>query len=108
MKTSKNDSVKNFYEAFLCLRNTQEIRNFLIDLLTPTEREEFSRRLAVAQMLQKKVAYTEIEKATNMSSTTIARVSKFLKGSAKGYAVVLKRLNRNHHASTASPVCFDT
>ena len=39
---------------------------------------EFCRRFDVAKMLLDKKSYQEIEKKTNMSSTTIARISKFL------------------------------
>ncbi|MBT3729563.1 hypothetical protein HOF65_06110 [bacterium] len=40
---------------------------------------EFSRRFEVAKMLDEKISYSLIEEKTNMSSTTIARISKFLK-----------------------------
>ena len=59
--------------------------NFLRDLLTETELEEFSQRLEIAIMLSQKKPYTEIQGATGASSTTIARVSKYLKGKHGGY-----------------------
>jgi uncharacterized protein YerC len=43
-------------------------------------------------MLAKQLRYTEIEKKTGMSSTTIARVHKWLKEGMGGYQIILKRL----------------
>ena len=43
------------------------------------EADEFSRRFEVANMLSDKISYSKIEEKTKMSSTTIARISKFLK-----------------------------
>ncbi len=97
----------NLYRAILSLKGENEARRFFRDLLTETEIEEFSRRLEVAEMLEKKIPYTEIEKKTRMSSTTIARISKFLNGSFGGYRLILDRLN-HHHTSPShkrSDVC---
>ena len=88
---------KNLYRAILSLKNEDEARRFFRDLLTETEIEEFSRRFEVAAMLDKNIAYTEIVKNTGMSSTTIARISKFLNGVFGGYQLVLKRLSHHHN-----------
>lgn len=84
---------KNFYQSFLQLQTEDEVRRYLRDLLTLQEINEFSERLAVANMLNNKLTYAEIEKRTSMSSTTIARVSKWLKHGRRGYTLVLHRLN---------------
>jgi len=55
-----------------------EVFNFLRDLLSEKEMVEFSRRFQVAKLLSNKVSYAQIEQQTGMSSTTIARISKFL------------------------------
>jgi TrpR-related protein YerC/YecD len=65
------------------INNKIEIFNFVRDLLSETEILEFSRRFEVAKLLSEKVSYTKIEEKTGMSSTTIARISKFLKGNNK-------------------------
>ena len=65
--------------------------DFLRDLMTEKEMIEFSRRFEVAKMLEEKLSYSMIEKKTGMSSTTIARVSKFLSCDNEWYkkAIVL-------------------
>lgn len=98
MQKTLPQRTKNLYRAILSLENQDEARRFFRDLLTETEIEEFSRRLEVAQMLDKKISYVEIEKKTGMSSTTIARISKFLTGSFQGYRFILDRL-AHHHTS---------
>ena len=76
------------------------IFNFLRDLLTEKEILEFSRRFEVAKMLEENISYSIIEKKTAMSSTTIARVSKFLKGENTWYKSaisLLQTVSKRHH-----------
>jgi TrpR-related protein YerC/YecD len=63
---------------------------FMRDLLTEDEIVEFSLRLDIASRLHQWQNYKKIEKETWASSTTIARVAKFLKGKFGGYRKVLK------------------
>lgn len=79
--------------ALLALRTQDEMRRFLRDLLTEAEIAEFSKRFMAAEMLTKKEPYSAIERATGLSSTTVARVSKWLKGREGGYRKVIGRLH---------------
>lgn len=63
------------------------------DIFTIREMRESSQRLQVARMLNDGKSYSEIEKATGVSATTIARVSKCLSYGAGGYEVALKVLD---------------
>ncbi len=69
------------------------------DLLTEQEIIEFGKRWQAAQMLAKKVPYSKIVGKTGLSSTTVARVSKWLNKGMDGYKLMLKRLNSHHHAA---------
>lgn len=89
---------KQLVRALLSLRTPDEARRFLRDLLTPDEIEEFSKRFQTAEMLAKKVPYSVIERKTGLSSTTVARVSKWLNGPEGGYRSVIAKL---HHHSTS-------
>lgn len=74
---------------------------FLRDMLSEKEIVEFSRRFKVAKMLSEGVSYSAIESATGMSSTTIARVSKFLSGEFGGYRdaiSTLRSVTDKHHS----------
>ncbi len=80
----------NLQKSFLKLKTTKQVFNFLRDLLTEDEIIEFSQRLDIASRLYNWHNYKEIEKETWASSTTIARVAKFLKGELEGYKSILK------------------
>lgn len=88
----KNSDTKELFSAILSLKNIDGISRFFRDLLTKKEIEEFGKRWKVAQMLDKRVSYVKIEEETGMSSTTIARVHKWLKNGMSGYKLALRRL----------------
>lgn len=96
--TGDQKNTDSLYDAVLHLKNRGEARRFFRDLLTEEEIAEFSNRWKVAQMLSKKVPYSKIEKEVGMSSTTIARVSKWLFKGMNGYQLIINRLNHHHLA----------
>lgn len=81
---------KKLQEAFLKFNNKSEVFSFLRDLLTEWEILEFTQRLEIAEMLNNWESYKKIEEATWASSTTIARVAKFLNWDFWGYRRVFK------------------
>ena len=89
---------KQFVEAILTLKNADEAKLFLRDLMTESEIKEFANRLEAASLLSKDVQYNAIIEDTGLSSATIARIAKWLKGSLGGYRLVLSRLSNHHHA----------
>ena len=85
---------KALAEAVLGLRNRDEAERFLRDLLTEDEITEFGKRFETARLLKADVPYSQIQKLTGLSTTTIARVSKWLQGDLGGYRLVIDRM---HH-----------
>jgi TrpR-related protein YerC/YecD len=94
----KSKENKKLVKALLSLENEVEARLFLRDLMTEGEIEEFGRRLQAASMLLEKVPYSTIEKETGFSSTTVARVSRWLNRGEGGYKLILNKLH--HHDET--------
>ena len=88
----KSRENKALIQAFLALQNADEAQRFLRDLLTEGEIEEFGKRLKTARLLEDKVPYSKIERETGLSSTTIARVARWLRRGGGGYRLILKRL----------------
>lgn len=86
-----NQDVDNLFQAILDLENLTEARNFFRDLLTEKELVEFTKRWKVAKMLSAGKAYIDIEKETGMSSTTIARIQRWLKSGMGGYRLMIKK-----------------
>lgn len=74
------------------LKNKREIQNYLRDLLTESEIKEFGARWQAAQMLDRNVPYTKIVAATGLSSTTVARVQRWLQNGMGGYRLMIHRL----------------
>lgn len=94
---------KALYSAILSLKSMEETKKFLRDLLTEAEIKEFANRWQTAQMLYQKVPYYTIAEETGMSSTTIARISKWLNNGEGGYKLMLKKMKNdtktNHHTT---------
>jgi len=95
--TKKN---KRLLEAFLALKNADEAARFLRDLMTEKEIKEFANRLDAAYELSCNTQYNAITEDTGLSSSTIARIAKWLGGSLGGYRLILKRL----HAHNSSKI----
>ncbi len=91
---------RQLIEAILALKNPNEVRYFLRDLLTKEEIEEFAARLQAASLLLADTQYNAITEATGLSSATIARISKWLYGPLGGYRLVLPRLSKHHYNSS--------
>ena len=98
----KTQAVDELFEAVLQLNTPEEAQMFLRDLLTEPELLEFANRWKVARMLSENVSYSEIEKQTGMSSTTIARINKWLQDGTGGYKLMLQKQNHHHHESDSS------
>src|SRR3989344_5901907 len=103
MNYRPNKRTKELFDAMLNLKTQDECRKFFRDLLTEAELKEFANRWKVAQMLSRKVDYKSIEKETKMSSTTIARIQKWLKAGMGGYRLMLSRLGQNSVTNSVNP-----
>ena len=88
---------KTLIRAILALETADEARHFLRDLMTEGELKEFAKRLQTAELLSQNVSYSDIEAKTGFSSTTVARVSKWLNAGEGGYKTVISKLH--HHNS---------
>ncbi len=105
----------NFYalcDAFLSLNTRNEMTAFIRDLCTEQEIGEMGNRLRVATLLSQGNEYLDISEETKMSSSTIARVSQWLRGGLGGYRMVIKRTvktnskktNKDRHHSHNKPL----
>lgn len=97
MEKWDNRITRELLEAICTLKGKNEAKKFLRDLLTEQEIIEFGKRWQAARMLSKNVAYSEIEKKTGLSSTTVARVSRWLNKGMGGYKLMINRLINIHH-----------
>ena len=86
----KNEKEKFLTKAFLKLKTEQEVANFLRDLLTIKEMEEFANRLEMAKLLKQGLSYKAIAKKLGVSTTTVTRVALWLFRGCGGYKKVIK------------------
>jgi TrpR-related protein YerC/YecD len=82
--------------AFAALRDSEEAAQFLRDLATPAELEAFAERWRIARLLDEGAhSYRDIAAETGASTTTVARVARFLKEEGhRGYRLIIDRLQR--------------
>ena len=86
----KNEKEKFLAKAFLNFKTEQEVANFLRDLFTIKEIEEFSNRLEMAKLLKKGMSYKAIAKKLKVSTTTVTRTAHWLFHGCGGYEKVIK------------------
>jgi len=91
--------INGLMDAIMLLKTPEEMEKFFRDLLTENELIEFGGRWKAARMLWDKESYVDIAKETGLSSTTIARVSKWLNSGKDGYKLILNRMaiDEKHH-----------
>ena len=82
---------KELYETLLKLETVEDCENLLSDLCTIKEVQSMAQRLAAAKMLLEGKTYNEVIEETDISSATLARVSKCVRYGQGGYAKVLKK-----------------
>lgn len=83
-------------DTILALKDRDEARNFFRDLLTEKEIIELANRWKAARMLDQRIPYTKIQEETGLSSTTIARIAKWLTQGMGGYKLAIDRLGHHH------------
>lgn len=91
-----NKTTEELFRTVLALKGITEAKQFFRDLLTEAEIIEFGNRWKAAQMLDKNISYTTIRGKTGLSSTTIARISKWLNKGMGGYKLALARTHHTH------------
>jgi TrpR-related protein YerC/YecD len=90
--TPRNEREKMLIEAILSLKTKEEAGNFLRDLLSLPEIEEFANRVTIVKRLLENNSYQEIATEFGTSTTTVTRVAHWLFSGCGGYYKVIKRL----------------
>jgi uncharacterized protein YerC len=95
--------VVELYEPFVLLKDVDETRDFLLDLLTPEERERLASRWRAMKLLAQGMRPTEVHRKTGISRTTIARARRVVRhGSGVIEKLVQRSLNRDSDSSISS------
>lgn len=83
-------------EVFLGIKDKSELKSFLDDFLSPTEKTVLSKRLAIAILLAKGNDYANIARVLKVTPTTISKVSLHMKyGNGSIVKITEKVLNKD-------------
>ena len=93
----KNQIEKTFEQTLIDLKDNKELRAFLEDFLTDSEREAFAKRLAVAYWLKKGRSYNNIKNNLKVSSATIATIQSMIE--SEGIQLALKKIEAEEWAN---------
>lgn len=86
--------LEEFCEALSVLKNSQEIMNFITDLLTKQEIIMLAKRIKIAKFLIEGKDYRDIESSLKVSHGTIAKVNYWLLESGEGFRAVAERTKK--------------
>ena len=90
MKSKVN--VDKLVKAIIAINNEEECKEFLNDICTIQELEKLVQRLEAAELLYQGKTYEQVIQETNISSTTLSRVSKCIKYGNDGYKNILDKI----------------
>ena len=86
-------NVLDLVEVLTKIDDKKVMKNFLIDITTPSELSTLQERLNVAMLLNEGLSYKDISTKTGSSTTTITHVARFLKDEKfGGYRWVVKNI----------------
>ncbi|MBQ6817025.1 MAG: hypothetical protein IJO27_01180 [Bacilli bacterium] len=90
----KEYQLDQLIKAFIAISNENECKDFLNDICTFQELEKMAQRLEAAQLLLEGRTYEQVIQETNISSTTLSRVSRCIRYGNNGYKNILDKLNK--------------
>ncbi len=88
MNNKRQQSSDELFEIIASLKDANQVKEFMTDLCSSGEITAFSQRLEAAKLLMEGKTYEQVISATDISSTTLSRVSKCVKN-GEGYKKVL-------------------
>lgn len=82
---------------FLIIEKSKErVLDFLLDSMSEKELLKIAQKFNIAKMLEQWISYERIEKKTQMSSATIAKISKSLNGENLWYKNAINILSGDY------------
>jgi TrpR-related protein YerC/YecD len=93
------DEMEDLFRAILRLRTLDELERFFRDLCTRAELEAMAHRWQVAKLLDRGLPYLEVAREAHASTTTVTRVSHWLRHGEGGYRLALDRARKPRTAA---------
>ena len=93
-KPNSQAATQMVYEMLAELSTPDEVKAFIEDICTLREIEQIAQRLECAQYLLRGDTYLEIIARTDISSTTLSRISRCIQHGSGGYSELLVKFLR--------------
>lgn len=90
---TKTKITGDFWRTVAKLKNAQEAKIFLRQMLTPTEVIMLSKRLVLLKDLRRKPPYNELKERYCVTDITIAKMANILHTAQKSFLKILSRLS---------------
>lgn len=91
-KTVENQLTTTLELVLARIAKEEEMKDFLLSLLTPTERIMLAKRLAIIILLKEGLPESHIADALHVTRITVSRMQLFLEARGKGYEIALQVL----------------
>lgn len=93
----KECHTEQLVKAIIAINNEEECKEFLNDICTFQEIEKLVQRLEAAQLLLDSKTYEQVIQETNISSTTLSRISRCIRYGNNGYKNILDKINKREN-----------
>ncbi len=109
----KKEALDGFYDLMSMVKSKDDMRNFLKDLLTPSESLMIARRIQIAKMLLQGRYYEDIRQELGVGSSTISNVDKWLSNGLGAYRKEIEKIknkkkeNKKIQGHYDDPFSFD-
>ncbi len=90
-KEERYQLVGEFFEIVSQLKNKQEVIDFFVGILFPSESLMIARRIQIAKLIVEGYNYREIKERLKVSSQTIGMVYKWLHERDEAYKIIIKK-----------------
>ena len=91
----KKYPLEQLFKAITLVEDVEEWKDFFDDICTAQELEKMAQRLEAAQLLLEGNTYEQVIEKTQISSTTLSRVSRCLRYGDGGYRKIIEKLEKS-------------
>lgn len=94
-KRAEEEIVKNLEIVLTKLSKEDDMKEFLLSLLTPTERVMLAKRLSMVVLIKEGVPESHIASTLHVTRETVSRMQLFLEARGKGYDSAFNKLKND-------------
>ncbi len=105
-KRMEEELIRTLELVFVKLTKTEDIKEFLLALLTPTERLMLAKRLAMIVLLKENLPESRIAEILHITRGTVARMQLFFEARGQGYEIALRVLENEKLMKEIKEVLF--